>query len=252
MEKKIRKTFSAKVKKAKGEKRTLYVKISSPNPDRSNDVVMPKGVVLDNFERNPVVAAFHRYDRAPIGKAEEIRVTDDGITAKVVFTPKGINPEADMIYELNREGYMNAWSIGFMPKEWDDRPEGGKLFRKWELYEFSAVLVPDNPDALTFIRSKGFDPDKIIEEQKKVVKKKKAKKTKKAKKEVIEITKALFDEMEAQVKELQEIKGKEKKENSEATLTFLKSLRNHLKESDKQVGLALRLLNTLKAEGGEK
>lgn len=254
----IRKTFSAEVQKAKGEKRTLYVKISSPNPDRSGDVVIPKGVILDNFNRNPVVAAFHRYDRAPIGKAEEIRITDDGITAKVVFTPKGVNPEADMIYELNRGGYMNAWSIGFMPKDWDERPEGGRLFKEWELYEFSAVLVPDNPDALTMVRSKGFDPDKIIEEQKKATKKKKVKKDKNKKEEkveTIELSKDLYDELTRQAKQLQEILAEEfveEEEEKDPTKEFLKAVQTHLRQSDKHTGLALRLLNTLKAEkGGE-
>jgi len=164
----IRKTYTqTEVTKAEGEKRTLYVKISTPTPDRSNDVVIPGGVLLENYQKNPIVAAFHRYDRPPIGKATEINVTNDGVIAKVAFTPKGVNPEADMIYELNRKGYMNAWSIGFMPIESEERPDGGRIYKEWELYEFSAVLVPDNPDALTMVRSKGFDPDQIIEEQKK-------------------------------------------------------------------------------------
>ncbi len=167
----IRKTYQASETKAvDGEERTLIVRITTSNPDRSQDVVIPAGMQADNYLRNPVVAAFHRYDKPGIGKTLEIQKTDDGVVAKVQFTPKGVNPEADQLYELYKGGFMNAWSIGFMPKKWSDRPGGGREFQEWELLEYSAVLVPANPNALTLLRSKGLDPDKILKEQEEAIK----------------------------------------------------------------------------------
>ncbi len=172
----IRKTYQASETKAvDGEERTLIVRITTSNPDRSQDVVIPTGMQADNYLRNPVVAAFHRYDKPGIGKTIEIQKADDGVVAKVQFAPKGVNPEADQLYELYKGGFMNAWSIGFMPKKWSDRPDGGREFQEWELLEYSAVLVPANPDALTLLRSKGLDPDKILKEQEEALKEKEEK-----------------------------------------------------------------------------
>lgn len=162
----IRKTYQAvETKTADDADRTLVVKISTSNPDRSNDVVAPDGVQLDNYLKNPVVAAFHRYDQPPIGKTVDIQKVDDGVVAKVEFTPKGVNALADQLFEMYKAGFMNAWSIGFIPKKWSDRDNLGREFQEWELLEYSAVLVPDNPEALTVLRSKGLDPDQLIKEQ---------------------------------------------------------------------------------------
>src|SRR5436309_2592854 len=151
------------------EARTLILKISTINPDRSKDTVQPDGAVLDNYKNNPVVAAFHKYDKPAVGRAIEVAVGKDYIASKMEFTPKGMNPEADILHDLYKSGFQNAASIGFMPLG-DDGYErnagGGYDFKKWELFEYSLVLVPDNPEALTIMRSKGLDPDKIIAEQK--------------------------------------------------------------------------------------
>lgn len=111
----IRKTYEASTKAAEDNSRTLVITISTKNPDRSNDEVMPEGCILENYMKNPVVAAFHNYHEPPIGKTLEINVSSDSIVAKVEFTPEGVNPTADMLYELYKGGFMNAWSIGFIP-----------------------------------------------------------------------------------------------------------------------------------------
>jgi HK97 family phage prohead protease len=158
MNKTVRKTYDTKTKALKD--RSLVVRITTKNPDRSKDVVQPKGVSLTNYKRNPVVALNHNYQGLPIAKTTDIKVTDDGIMASVKFPKKGVHKLADTVYELYKDNFMNAWSIGFIPEEWKDRKDGGREFTKWELLEYSAVLVPDNPEALTLVRSKGFDIDK--------------------------------------------------------------------------------------------
>lgn len=161
----IRKTYQAETKAASDD-RSLVVKITTSNPDRSQDVVVPQGAVLDNYQRNPVVALNHKYDGLAIAKTEQLEVTEDGIMAKVKFPDLGVYGLADTVYELYKGGFMNAWSIGFIPLEASDREGGGREFKKWELLEYSAVLVPDNPEALTMLRSKGInvtDEGEIIE-----------------------------------------------------------------------------------------
>jgi uncharacterized protein len=163
----IRKTYEAvETKASEGEDRTLVVTISTSNPDRSKDVVVPDGMQSDNYLRNPVVAAFHRYDQPAIGRTLSLQKSEGRITAKVEFLPKGIYPLADQLYEMYKAGFMNAWSIGFIPKKKTDLdPQnpffGGSQFDEWELLEYSAVLVPDNPEALTMLRSKGIDEETL-------------------------------------------------------------------------------------------
>lgn len=165
----VKYTFHSAIetKTADDKARTLVVRISTKNPDRSNDIVEPRGVVLDNYMRNPVVALSHNYKDLPIARAKDIQITDDGITATVEFPAEGTYDKADTVYKLYKEGFMNAWSIGFMPSEYSERKDEngyGYTFTKWELLEFSAVLVPDNPEALTIMRSKGIEAKEVGKE----------------------------------------------------------------------------------------
>ncbi len=164
---KIFKTFEIlETKVADGQPRTLVVKISTVNADRSRDTVQPSGMQADNFLKNPVVLFAHKYDTKPIAKCTSLKVMDDCILATVEFLPEGVYQEADIIYTMYKEGFLNAWSIGFMPTDYDENMEGGYNFKQWELFEFSSVPVPDNPEALTVMRSKGIDVDLVIEKTK--------------------------------------------------------------------------------------
>lgn len=149
--------------KALADTRSLIVTISTDTPDRDGDVVVPKGVKLDNFLKNPVVLFGHKYDEPAIAKASDIVADDHTIKAKVTFPTKGVYPFADTIYDLIKEGIMNAWSIGFsVDKNMTERLESGGLkFNSSELLEFSAVPVPANAEALTVLRSKGISEDNI-------------------------------------------------------------------------------------------
>ncbi len=160
---KIYKTFSSEVKVADDTKRTLIVTISTPNADRSNDTMSMKGMQYNNFVKNPVVLFAHKYDAKPIAKCLSLQVTDKAAVATVEFTPQGLYEEADIIYEMYKQGFLNAWSIGFMPLDFDANAKGGYDFNSWELFEFSSVPVPDNPEALTIMRSKGINVDKLFE-----------------------------------------------------------------------------------------
>ena len=163
---KIFKTFASEIKVVDDVKRTLVVKISTPTPDRSSDTVQPSGMQYDNFLKNPVVLFAHKYDTKPIAKCTSLKVSADAVIATVEFLPEGVYAEADIIYTMYKEGFLNAWSIGFLPTDYDVNDEGGYDFKSWELFEFSSVPVPDNPEALTIMRSKGIDVDLVLEKAK--------------------------------------------------------------------------------------
>jgi len=173
MEKIIIKDFESKVKAVEGE-RALDVTISTNDIDRSGDIVEPKGAKLTNFKKNPVVLMAHDYLGLPIGKATDLVKTDTGITAKVIFPEEGTYPLADTVYNMYKQKFLKAWSIGFIPitseKMKDENGEeiddwcGGRRFKTWELLEFSACSVPNNPNALSNMVSKGIDVGLLKEE----------------------------------------------------------------------------------------
>jgi uncharacterized protein len=249
MDKVVRKTYQTETKAA-GEDRVLSVRISTVNPDRSKDVVIPKGAILTNYKRNPVVALGHNYSGLAVAKADNIQITDDAIFAKVQFPPQGVYDVADTVYELYKGGFMNAWSIGFVPVDYTERKDGGYEFKEWELLEFSAVLVPDNPEALTIARSKGIDTAPVEAAVKKVEKpKKKLKKAKHVSEtpKVMEITEHLYNELVAQAEELKVLKTQaetkeeqsvEKQAEPEGAVEL--DLVEALRVADKVIGVALR------------
>jgi HK97 family phage prohead protease len=126
-------------------------------------------MIADNFLKNPVVQFAHKYDELPIAKCIGLKVTKTGVLATVEFPQEGIYPKADAVYQMYKGGFLNAWSIGFMPLEYDENDAGGYNFKSWELYEFSSVPVPDNAEALTVMRSKGIDVDILLKENEPVV-----------------------------------------------------------------------------------
>lgn len=164
----IRKTYEAvETKAAAGEDRTLIVTISTSNPDRSKDVVVPEGMESDHYLRNPVVAAFHDYHQPAIGRTLQLEQSEGRITAKVEFLPKGIYPLADILYEQYKAGFMNAWSIGIIPKERTnidpDSFMGGNRFDKWELLEYSDVQI--NAGVTELVKHYTGQPDQRVDTQ---------------------------------------------------------------------------------------
>lgn len=135
--------------------------------DRDSEVVLPDGVKLDNFKKNPVVLWAHQSGGwsgeaiPPIGKvlARTIDQTEDHLEADVEFDLN--DPFAKMIYNKYLNGFLNAGSIGFRAIAFDKEPvlpgQKGYTITKSELYEFSAVPVPALPTAL----AKSFTPDEL-------------------------------------------------------------------------------------------
>jgi hypothetical protein len=134
--------------------------ISTPTPDRSDDVVDPLGVMLDNYRKNPVCFYDHGFSgiTQPIGKCEDadgnlaMVVTKEGIEATCYFAD---SYEANQIYELVKGGFLRSASINMTPLDAEVRSDGGAgrsrpglLIKEWELLEFSVVAIPDNPEAV--------------------------------------------------------------------------------------------------------
>jgi len=139
----IYKTYQTESKKV--DDLTFEALITSAAEDRQGEVVVPGGISLENFQRNPVVLYGHDYAGLPVAKATGLTLEPSGIVARFSFPEDGIYDKADIVRKLWAAGFLNAVSIGFIPLE---RSEDGKTITKSELLEFSIVPVPANQEAL--------------------------------------------------------------------------------------------------------
>ncbi len=143
------------------DERTVTATITTSAVDRFGEVVVSGGANLDNFTKNPVVLWVHNSHELPVGRALWLRKTKNKIVAKIQFATKEVNEFADQVFQMYKEKFLKAFSIGFIP-DFDEmrapKPEDIKknpewaaarrIYFKWELLEFSAVPVPANPEAL--------------------------------------------------------------------------------------------------------
>lgn len=135
------------------EKKSVKAYVSTFNWDRAGERFAKGAWNLDNYKKNPIVLWGHDGSKPPIGKAVQVEETPDGLFAETVFDEQ--SPEAMSIFSLFQRGFLNAFSVGFIPRGSDtmateDMGNGqkGLVFKSVELLEYSAVSIPANPGAL--------------------------------------------------------------------------------------------------------
>jgi HK97 family phage prohead protease len=164
----IRKTVNFEIKDVDGEESSFLATASDEGMDRDGDIISMDAWDLKGFKQNPVVPLFHDYRSFPVAKATKVRMHEGKLMFRPVFAVNE-NPQAKIAFDLYKGGFMNAFSVGFLPKEFEEvtRKDGriGRDYTKVELLEISAVLVPSNPNALVEARSKGINVDLLDEKE---------------------------------------------------------------------------------------
>jgi phage head maturation protease len=165
------------LKKGAGAKNTYSAVASTAALDRHKEVLVPKGVITEAFMKNPIMLNIHNHREAGVGKVVDIKVSEESVTFDFQFAD---TDEGNKLEKLYIEGVMNAFSVGFIPKNYIDLwdlahsqdaklteievplPDGTLttidltkyaeipygIISKWELLEISPVSVPANPEAL--------------------------------------------------------------------------------------------------------
>jgi HK97 family phage prohead protease len=113
--------------------------------------------------KNPVFLWAHQSTSPPIGKTVALAVESNALIQTVEFASKETYPFADTAYNLYKNGFLNAVSVGFRPTE---KPKPirdpstdqitGFEFVGQELLELSAVPIPANPNACMRAISEGI------------------------------------------------------------------------------------------------
>ncbi len=152
------------------DKLTVRSVITTIDPDRAGDIVVPTGLKnADEFLLNPVVLWAHQRSQfPPIGVCEWIDIQPRRIVAETRFA-RGV-PFAEDVFRLYEQGILRGWSIGFVPRKArrlavvDVRTPPGLRVEEWDLLEYSAVPIPENPAAVTVAINKGLVRDPVLRE----------------------------------------------------------------------------------------
>ncbi len=156
---KITKIYFSEIKEVSEKDLTIEHLVTVEMVDRDKEIVKVEGIDYTNFLRNPVVLWAHGKDPVrgglPIGKCVELGITElkgvKGLKAKTQFYDDDFSKR---IFEMYKEGYLNAWSISFLGEK--ESKNGVGVYNRVEMLEYSAVPVPANPYALTEARNKGI------------------------------------------------------------------------------------------------
>jgi HK97 family phage prohead protease len=154
----VRKYFVVEEKEISDEERIIEFTNSTPTQDRYHDTIDQNGWQLENFRKNPVVLWAHDYGQPPVAKSVNVWVEEGKLKSRDQFTPRDLYPFGFMVYELYKNGFLNAKSVGFQPITYafNNETEGVEFYTQ-ELLEHSCVPVPANPEALVSAKSMGID-----------------------------------------------------------------------------------------------
>jgi HK97 family phage prohead protease len=138
---------------------TISAVFSTSDMDRHGEIVL-QNWELENYKSNPVILNSHNsFDATEvIGKANMIEVKDGKLQGEIEFAVEE-NPKAKVIHDLYAGGFLRAFSVGFVPKEWADMD----VITMAELLEISAVSVPANQMALA--KAKGINVELLKTEE---------------------------------------------------------------------------------------
>lgn len=153
--------------------------MSTDSVDSDDEVMLPNGIDLSRYAKNPVVMLCHAMGQPgcfyplPVGKALWTKQVKRGVLAGVRFARD--TEMGRQVKSLFDEGMLRSFSVGFRPleasgmtrKEAESRPDWQEAYertkgqvrvhRKWSLIELSVAPIPSNPDALvTTYKAKGI------------------------------------------------------------------------------------------------
>lgn len=264
--------YSTMVIKAVDEDKREFTGIAStPEPDRINDVMIPKGAKF----KLPLPFLWQHDHRQPIGEITEAKVTDKGIEVKgivkKVSAPSQLSARLDEAWVSMREGLVRGLSIGFRPIKYAFLDNGGTEYEEWDWFELSAVTIPMSAESSitsvksfdTQIRESMLGKDEIVKKTSEATEKK-SKTVKLTPKEgkkmsIAEKLKGFKDERAAKQKKLEDMMEK----SMEAGETFddaqqeeydtleaeVKALNGHIEKAERL--LASKAKTATLVSGGE-
>jgi len=151
--------------KIKTENRTIEMIGSNETLDRDKEVILMSAWDLKNFKTNPVVLLNHQSWDLPIAKCDKVWKSKGNLMFKIKFPDEGVSQLSDTVFDLYKNGFMSASSVGFMADYksivWGDPSKGepAATYKSVELLELSLCSIGCNPTALATGKSILNDKD---------------------------------------------------------------------------------------------
>lgn len=134
--------------------------------DRQGDIVTAKGWNLEDYLKNPVILWAHSHRDLPIGQCLDIGVKRKKLIAEGLYPSQDLHEFGNTVYRLSARKYLRAVSVGFMPTKFElldeENPWGGIKVTEQDLWEYSVVPVPANPNALQLAAKEMGGYDSIV------------------------------------------------------------------------------------------
>ena len=168
-EKRYTKEYKPIIKDIDADNSELTVYTNVAIEDRDGEIIEPKEFNLENYKKNPVFLADHRYSvENIIGKCVDVGTDDKGLWQRLKYFTDYDGARGDLAkwaFYLAKKG-IAAFSIGFIPHKTAIDPKTGvRKLQDVELLEVSQVAVPANQDAvLSYAKSyDGKLPEQVKE-----------------------------------------------------------------------------------------
>lgn len=142
------------VREVRADERSIRV-VASTDAIDSYDEIVEQIWDLKRFKSNPVILYGHRSRELPIGKGIDVGLVNGNLEATIQFVSEKANPLAENVFQLFKEGALNAVSVGFRPRDVRlEKRNDQEVFvlSDNELWEISVVPIPANPEALSKMR----------------------------------------------------------------------------------------------------
>jgi hypothetical protein len=164
-----KKALPAEIQFEQGERASIDI-ITTDSVDHENEVVLPNGIDLECWRKNPIVLWAHD-DTKPIGRSLWIKTSNNGLKSKTLYAQRPADFQGDflpdMVWALVQQQILKGRSIGFVPLEINPpsmeqialRPDwanANAIITRSMIFEYSVVSVPANEDALQQAVSKGL------------------------------------------------------------------------------------------------
>jgi len=152
------------------ERKEAMLYASTRTLDRDAEIILPDGIQLEQYRKNPVLLWGHQWGELPIGSMKNLYSDTYGLRGTAMFAD---TQQAKDVWQLVKGGHVRTSSIGFIPTEVITRDRNPKEFAQMVTYaknawaefgddeaaavrafitksillENSIVPVPANPDA---------------------------------------------------------------------------------------------------------
>lgn len=167
----IRKFYIADIKGINDTDRTIEAYITTGEIDRDKETLAPSGWDLSFYLKNPVVVYGHNYNLTSSGEIPitghniSLAITGKGLLAKTKYNEEKLGSQ---VFRLRKNGELRAYSVGFIPLEWQNGAEGSgikRAYTKQILLEYSDCIIGCNPGALqNMIKDGTIDEPQLIKD----------------------------------------------------------------------------------------